>query len=162
MNGVQRGLDVHVLDQVTDGPKPDLVSDLGATYHYTGITDVTRNISPDVVIEATGVGALIFGAAERTAQYGIVCLTGVSPAGHPMSVEAGTLNRDLVLENDVIIGSVNANLDHYADAATALADADLPWLKRLITRRVPIDDFEAAFDRRDDDIKVTLTFGDSA
>ncbi|CAA9394073.1 hypothetical protein [uncultured Nocardioides sp.] len=29
--GVQRGLDVHVLDRVTDGTKPDLVRDLGAT-----------------------------------------------------------------------------------------------------------------------------------
>lgn len=31
--GVQRGLDVHVLDLATDGPKPQLVKDLGATYH---------------------------------------------------------------------------------------------------------------------------------
>src|SRR5512143_2627258 len=29
----QRGLEVHVLDKVTTGPKPDLVRDLGATYH---------------------------------------------------------------------------------------------------------------------------------
>src|SRR4051812_26149582 len=33
MIGVQKGLDVHVLDRVTDGPKPKLVADLGATYH---------------------------------------------------------------------------------------------------------------------------------
>ena len=31
--GVQRGLDVHVLDRVTEGAKPQLVADLGATYH---------------------------------------------------------------------------------------------------------------------------------
>ena len=29
----QRGFEVHVLDRVTDGPKPALVRDLGATYH---------------------------------------------------------------------------------------------------------------------------------
>ena len=32
--GVQRGLDVHVLDQVTEGLKPDLVAEMGATYHH--------------------------------------------------------------------------------------------------------------------------------
>jgi threonine dehydrogenase-like Zn-dependent dehydrogenase len=32
--GAQRGLDVHVLDQVTDGPKVDAVTALGATYHH--------------------------------------------------------------------------------------------------------------------------------
>ena len=37
MLGVQRGLDVHVLDRVITGPKPDLVSDLGATYHHGDI-----------------------------------------------------------------------------------------------------------------------------
>ena len=31
--GRQRGLEVHVLDRVTDGPKPALVAALGATYH---------------------------------------------------------------------------------------------------------------------------------
>ena len=35
--GVQHGLDVHVLDQVTEGAKPQLVSDLGATYHAGAI-----------------------------------------------------------------------------------------------------------------------------
>jgi hypothetical protein len=30
---VQRGLETHVLDVVTEGPKPRLVRDLGATYH---------------------------------------------------------------------------------------------------------------------------------
>ena len=31
--GRQRGLEVHVVDRVTDGPKPALVAALGATYH---------------------------------------------------------------------------------------------------------------------------------
>ena len=31
--GVQHGLEVHVLDRVTEGAKPQLVRDLGATYH---------------------------------------------------------------------------------------------------------------------------------
>ena len=52
--GVQFGLDVHVLDRVTSGPKPDLVRALGATYHSTSVANV--GFEPDIIIECTGVG----------------------------------------------------------------------------------------------------------
>lgn len=154
--GVQRGLDVHVLDIVTDGPKPQLVRDLGATYHSDGIDSAVAVSQPDVVIEATGVGQIVFGAIANTTAYGIVCLTGVSSAGHKLGVDAGSLNREIVLENDVVIGSVNANLDHYAAAAEALAAADLDWLRRLVSRRVPLERFADAFTPAPDDVKVTI------
>jgi threonine dehydrogenase-like Zn-dependent dehydrogenase len=155
--GVQRGLEVHVLDRVTGGPKPALVGDLGATYHHGDINDVAADLKPDVVVEATGAGPVIFGAAAHTAPYGVVCLTGVSSVGRPLTIDAGSLNRDIVLENDVIIGSVNANLAHYAAAADALAKADTGWLSRLISRRVPLERFAEAFTARDDDVKVVIT-----
>ena len=50
--GVQHGLDVHVLDRVTDGTKPRLVGELGATYHAGSIADL--DLEPDVVIECPG------------------------------------------------------------------------------------------------------------
>lgn len=68
------------------------------------------------------------------------------------------LNRDLVLENDVIFGAVNANRRHYQLAAAALAKADRDWLHRLISRRVPLVDWRAALERQPDDIKVVIDF----
>ena len=47
--GVQAGLDVHVLDRVTEGAKPQLVHDLGATYHSGAIPGL--GFEPNVVIE---------------------------------------------------------------------------------------------------------------
>ncbi|SFP19459.1 glucose 1-dehydrogenase [Actinomadura madurae] len=155
--GVQRGLDVHVLDRVADGPKPRLVAGLGATYHHEGIERAVAGAEPDVVIEATGVSSLVFGAMAHNAAFGVVCLTGVSPSGRPLRVDAGGLNRDIVLGNDAIIGSVNAGLGHYADAARALAKADLDWLGRLISRRVPLERYEDAFTPHPDDVKVVIT-----
>jgi hypothetical protein len=38
--GVQRGLDVHVVDLVTDGPTPRLAESLGGTYHSTPVTQL--------------------------------------------------------------------------------------------------------------------------
>ena len=160
--GVQQGLEVHVLDRATEGSKPDLVRDLGATYHSEDIDQVAESVRPDVVIEATGAGPVIFGAAAHTAPYGIVCLTGVSSGGHKLAVDAGALNRDLVLENDAIIGSVNANRNHYAAAADALAKADAGWLARLVTRRVPLERYADAFDAGPDDVKVVITLDGSA
>lgn len=155
--GVQRGLDVHVLDRVTDGPKPALVRALGAEYHHDDIDSVGEALRPDVVIEATGAGHVVFGAMATTATYGIVCLTGVSPTGRSLTIDAGAVNRDIVLGNDAVVGSVNANLRHYHHAVDALARADKDWLASLISRRLPLSRYREAFARRRDDVKVVIT-----
>jgi threonine dehydrogenase-like Zn-dependent dehydrogenase len=155
--GTQRGLNVHVLDVVTDGPKPQLVKDIGATYHHASIDEVTTRVHPEIVIEATGVSKLVLAAVSNTAAYGIACLTGVSSGGRTISTDIGELNRDLVLENDAIFGSVNANLRHYEQGAEALAKAELAWLDRLVTRRVPLERFHEAFTPEQDDVKVVIT-----
>jgi glucose 1-dehydrogenase len=160
--GVQRGLDVHVLDRVTGGRKPAMVRALGATYHADSINEVTSRIPVDIIIEATGVASVVFEAMTDTNPYGILCLTGVSPVGRTLTVDAGATNRDIVLENDVVVGSVNANLRHYRAAAEALVRADLSWLEGLVTRRVPLDRFAEAFTPDPDDIKVVLTLTDGA
>ena len=116
--GVQRGLEVHVLDRAVEGLKPDLVAALGATYHHTSLADA--GLQPDVVIECTGASQVILDAMEITGNNGIVCLTGVSSA-HELPVDVGMLNRRLVLSNDVVFGSVNANRRHYEMGAAALA-----------------------------------------
>lgn len=66
-------------------------------------------------------------------------MASVSATGRRVTFDGGGLNRELVLENDAVVGSVNANLHHYDLAAAALAHADLDRLERLITRRVPLD-----------------------
>lgn len=158
--GVQRGLDVHVLDIVEDGPKPQLVKDLGATYHSDGLAAVSGKTPPDIVIECTGVGKLVFEAMANNASYGLVCLTGISSIGRTLPVDAGSINREIVLENDAVFGSVNANVDHWRMAAEALGKADVAWLERLVTRRVPLEQFARAFEPQPDDVKVVLTLGD--
>jgi threonine dehydrogenase-like Zn-dependent dehydrogenase len=157
MMAVQHGLEVHVLDRLEDGPKPDLVRSLGATYH-TG--DPKRaGPPPDVVLECTGVDAVVFAAMDAVRANGVVCLTGVSSGAHVMSaVNIGKLNRDIVLENNVVFGSVNANRRHYELGAEALARADHGWLQRLITRRVPLERWRDAWVRAPDDVKTVLRF----
>jgi hypothetical protein len=75
-----------------------------------------------------------------------------------LSVDVGLLNRRMVLSNDVVFGSVNANRRHYEAGATALADADPTWLSRLITRSVPLTAWRDAYQRQAGDVKVVLDF----
>lgn len=150
----QRGLEVHVLDIVETGLKPELVRELGATYHTTPIGDL--DFHPDVIVECSGVPSVVMDTLFHTGHSGIVCLTGVSPAGRKLTVDAGMLGREIVLQNDAVFGSVNANRRHYEQAARALAAADQSWLARMITRRVPLDDYQQALERRDGDVKSVL------
>ncbi|MEO3780688.1 glucose 1-dehydrogenase [Micromonospora sp. B11E3] len=153
---VQRGLTVHVLDRATTGPKPDLVSALGATYHATPVNDL--DFEPDVVVECTGAPTVVLDVMCKAGINGIVCLTGVSSGGRKIDFDAGSLNRALVLENNVVFGSVNANRRHWDMAAAALARADRSWLESLITRRVPVGAYAEAYRPQPDDIKVVLDF----
>ena len=65
-----------------------------------------------------------------------------------------------VLNNNVIVGSVNANKRQWYRAGTVLARADRNWLSRLITRREKPENFKQALERKPDDIKVVIQFSE--
>jgi glucose 1-dehydrogenase len=157
---VQRGLETHVLDRATEGPKLGLVRDLGATYHAGTLGDVSGKF--DVVIECTGAPSLALDVVQHTGPDGIVCLAGVSDPGASRPIDIGELNREIVLGDRVVFGSVNANRRHYEAAIAALAKADRGWLERLITRRVPLDQWRDAFELRDGDVKTVIDFANAA
>jgi threonine dehydrogenase-like Zn-dependent dehydrogenase len=154
MMGTQRGFEVHVLDLGKAG-KDVIIRDLGA-HHGTGkVADL--DFKPDVVMECTGAPSVVAAAVHCVAPGGIVCLVGLGP-DHPMTFDIGRFNRMLVLGNDVVFGSVNANRRHYDMAADALAHADKSWLGRLISRRVPLSRWPEALERHPGDIKVIVDF----
>jgi threonine dehydrogenase-like Zn-dependent dehydrogenase len=154
--GVQHGLEVHVLDQVDSGPKPQLVADLGATYHQGSARDI--GFEPDVVIECTGVGQVIADVIRAVGAGGVVALTGVGSGGRTTGLRLADVATEMVLQNNVIVGSVNANRRHFYKAAHELARADRDWLGRLVTRRVPPEQIGDALTKRPDDIKVVVDF----
>ncbi len=154
--GKQRGLEVHVLDRVHDGLKPELVKQLGGTYHTGEVKDI--GFKADVIIECTGVSAVIAQCMSQLAGDGILCFAGVSSHGQMATLDLGTWNRDMVLENGVIFGSVNANRRHWELAGESLGTADHKWLAQLISRRVPLAEWNKAMERQPNDIKVVIDF----
>ena len=154
--GVQRDFEVHVLDHNERGPKPDLVRDLGATYHVGKLPDLRRDF--DIIVEGTGAPSVVADIADHTSPDGITCLLGVSNAGDRKIVDVGEINAKIVLGNRVVFGSVNANRRHYEGALRALCAAPRDWLSRLITRRVSLDDWRDAFEKRPHDVKTVIDF----
>ncbi|TAK87121.1 MAG: theronine dehydrogenase [Betaproteobacteria bacterium] len=153
--GLQRGLEVHLFDRNDSGPKPELARSLGASYH---VEYPTKEF--DVVIECTGAPRVIAQAVAGCTPDGIVCLAGLGPEHSGAKLDVAALNQSLVLENRVIFGSVNANRRHYDAAAKALERADRAWLERVITSRLPLEDWERAYQRRDNDVKTVIVFED--
>jgi threonine dehydrogenase-like Zn-dependent dehydrogenase len=156
----QRGYQTYVLDRVTEGRKPEMVRRLGATYVPSGDLGEAA-AEADIIIECTGYVQMLLEAGPRNVRHRITCLTGVSAAGAEAAVDPGLLNRNMVLQNSVIFGSVNANRHHYELAAKALAEADPGWLTDLITRQVSLDQWDDAYTRKPDDIKTILNFPDA-
>jgi threonine dehydrogenase-like Zn-dependent dehydrogenase len=152
--GVQRGYEVHVVDLASAGPKRDLVEALGARYHSGDAGDI--DVEVDVVVECTGLGAVGRSAASRLVSGGIMCLTGIMNTDPNLDVDATALNRNMVLHNQVLFGSVNAGRRHWEQAAVALAAADPAWLSAMITRRIPLARWTESLAPEADDIKVVV------
>jgi glucose 1-dehydrogenase len=68
------------------------------------------------------------------------------------------MNREIVLENNVVFGSVNANRRHWELGVAALRKADRRWLERLISREVPLERWSEALVRQPDDVKPLIRF----
>jgi threonine dehydrogenase-like Zn-dependent dehydrogenase len=152
--GKQLGFEVHVLDRNQTGLKPELVGALGATYHSSSIAEV--GFAPDVIMECTGVGAVITDAISVVAANGIICLTGVGHGGAVPKIATANVATSAVLKNIVIFGSVNANKRHWYKAGEILARSNRDWLSRLITRSERLEDYAKALERQPGDIKVVL------
>jgi glucose 1-dehydrogenase len=153
----QRNLEVHVLDRVTDGPKPALARALGAEYHATGVPELGA-AGMDVILECTGSERVIADALLHVANDGIVCLVGNATPDGSIKLDVTTFNRRLLLGNIVVFGTVNANRRHYEAAADALAAAEPAWLDALITRQVALDRWHDALVRQRDDVKPIIAF----
>ena len=123
--GAQRGLEVHVFDRSdATGRSP--------SWCARSAPPITPAISascqaPDIVIECTGAAPSCSTpiAARRAGRHHLPCRR-IGAAAISVDFDIGALNRNMVLENDVVFGIVNANRRHYATAADALARADRP------------------------------------
>ncbi len=154
-------IDVHFYDASERGIKSDLAEATGAKYIWAGERKLSHKLAAeigtvDIVLEATGFSPLAFDAMDIVAPNGIVCLTGVSGGSRKLEVSADHLTLEMVLSNKVTFGSVNANRRHFESGVRHLEEIEVRWpglLSRMITHRLPMEDFADAFERSPNHVK---------
>ncbi|HVC38904.1 MAG TPA: glucose 1-dehydrogenase [Candidatus Dormibacteraeota bacterium] len=115
----------------------------------------------DLIFEATGSSTVAMEAIAATGANGVCCLSSVTAGMRTVTVDADSLNLDMVLGNKLVFGTVNANRRHFEAAARMLAAAARKWpgvVDQIVTRRVRVDQYADAFTRRPDDIKTVIDF----
>ncbi len=165
-----RGAQVFGLDIVdSDSARPAWLEHIGGQYidgRQVQIDQMNRQIGPvELLFESTGVASLEFNLLDALGPNGVYVLTGIPGGERPLQIPGAELIRQLVLDNQVMIGSVNAARDHYQMAVDDLAQARLQWgdhVRKLITHRHPYTDFESALhDHPADEIKSVIEWKDS-
>lgn len=146
-----------------DSRQARLVKELGAVYleaRETAIPDLPRQLGNlDIIIEATGNSTVAFQGMGALGTNGVMCLTGVYSGHGRLDVAVDALGLQMVLGNKVVFGSVNANRRHFQQGLRDMAAAEERWpgyLRRLITRIVPLEDFRQALQRQPGDVKVCV------
>jgi len=127
------------------------------------LPDVPKEIGyPDIVIEATGSSRVVFDAMEILGANGVLCLLSVT-GGDTMNAEPiDLINQRLVLGNQVVFGSVNANPRHFRQGVKDFVTIQKKWpgvMKRLLTNPIPWEQHKTWFTERGSGIKSTLEIG---
>lgn len=159
-----KGINTWVLDRSDEeGVKSQLIALLGARHvdtRQSSLSEVAAEAGRvDFVMEATGYTPLVFEAARHLAPDGLLCMLGVSGGNRQIPVDANEFNNKLVLGNRLLFGSVNASLVDFRSGVDRLGQINQRWpgaLETMITRRTPLQEFQAAFDRTPEDIKVVI------
>jgi threonine dehydrogenase-like Zn-dependent dehydrogenase len=151
-----RGLEVFVAG--LDEPpylNSDLVEAIGARYVSTKQTAVPAIAEQhgkfDLIFEATGFSPLVFEAmCILLGKNGVIVLSSVTGGSRTVDVPSDALNLDFVLGNKVMVGTVNANREHFEAGVRDLAIAEAEyggWLERLLTHPIHgLEEWPKAFE----------------
>lgn len=140
-----RGLQVYTVARAP-GPhlKSSIVEGFEASYVSTRETDlkdlVHKTGRPDLVIDATGFSPLAFEAMELIGHNGVVVWTSITGGDRKLEIPADNINLNWVLGNKLLLGSVNANRNHFESGIRDLALGEMMFpgvLEKILTS--PVD-----------------------
>lgn len=162
-----RGAEVIGIDIVDeDSMRPQFLKQLGGTYLNSSkinVADLDDKLGQlDMILEAAGVAELGFELIDALGINGIYVMTGIPGEGKPVCIPGGETMSQIVLKNQVILGSVNAANQHFESGIRDLEKARTKWgeiIDSLITTRVSYTEFEKALEQQsEDDIKTVITW----
>lgn len=163
-----RGFETWVYSLEPSGsPKARWVESVGGHYvsakevPIAGLAEEVGNI--DLMYEATGAAKVSFHALEELGINGVFVFTGVPGRKAPIQVDADLIMRRLVLDNQLLFGTVNAGADAFEAAIADLAQFHARWpeaLAALITGRFAPEDVTELLTGPASGIKRVVSFAD--
>jgi threonine dehydrogenase-like Zn-dependent dehydrogenase len=140
-------IDTYVFSrEAEDSARAELIRSFGATYVSAGRTPIERLTerigTVDEVFEAVGVAEVAFGALPMLAANGVMIMSGIPAQRGAVPAELSRWMRDLVLKNQVVLGTVNASRSAFASAVQRLEQFMVlfPDAVRSLIERSPLDD----------------------
>jgi threonine dehydrogenase-like Zn-dependent dehydrogenase len=107
------------------------------------VDDLVKAVgSIDVVYEAVGASGVAFDVIQQLGPNGIFIFTGVPGRKGLLEVDTDYIMKDVVLKNQVILGSVNAPPHSFQAAIRDLGTFVQKWpdaVRSMITARYPIE-----------------------
>lgn len=139
-----RGLEVAVYSRrAAPYRNSDLLGAIGARYlssSDTTLDALSDAAGPlDLIVDASGFSPLALGAARVLGKNGVLVLASVTGGKATAELPTDVINEGFVLNNKVMVGTVNAHRDDFVTGVEDLlrAEAFFPgWLGQLITTRV--------------------------
>ncbi|HEX7380287.1 MAG TPA: glucose 1-dehydrogenase [Pirellulales bacterium] len=123
--------------------KSEIVAGLQAEYvstRQTPLAELAKKTGrPDLIIDATGSSAAAFGAMEVLGHNGVLVWTSITGGEHKVEVPADKINLEWVLGNKLLVGSVNANREHFEMGIKDLALGEVMYpgvIQRILTNPV--------------------------
>jgi threonine dehydrogenase-like Zn-dependent dehydrogenase len=145
--------------------RTDLVSAVGATYVSTQTTTTSELAAQigniDVIYEAVGHSHFALEVLRVLGHNGIYILTGVPGLQAFIQADPASLMRDMVLKNQVLLGTVNAGPDAFVAAVQHLAEFRTEWpdaTETLIGARYPLEQAAQLIFERPTGIKTVISF----
>jgi threonine dehydrogenase-like Zn-dependent dehydrogenase len=127
-------------------PKSEIVAAIGAHYVSSQATPPEELAAQagniDLVYEASGASGASFALMRVLGTNGVFVFTGVPGRKAPIELDADLLMRQLVLKNQVVFGTVNADRGAFEAAIAHLGEFRRRWpdaLRALLTGRFPIE-----------------------
>lgn len=143
-----RGLDVYTCARSRPTTRSSqIVEGIEATYVSLSDTPLDKLAArvgkADLIVDATGSSEMAFGAMQHLGHNGVLVWTSITGGHREIGVPSNKVNLEWVLGNKLLLGSVNANREHFEAGIRDFALGEVMYpgvIQQILTH--PVDGLE--------------------
>lgn len=161
-----QGFETYVYSRASsESPAPAIAEAIGGTYvsaETCSVAELAERVGCiDIVYEAVGASQLAFEVIKVLGPNGVFIFTGVPGRKGPVHIDTDAIMRSMVLNNQILLGTVNAGHEAFTAAVRHLGDFMERWpdaVRQLITGRFRPEDHLDLLMGRIGGIKNVISF----